>query len=212
VDYFHSARQVIDEAGRPISGILRPVPAFKLSDLEKGNFIGHLHCWRVSAALAIGGMDESLGPHGADDYDFPWCMAEAGYRFRAIPERLYYYRDHLAHYRLTTHVPVSVQIGELAKIYRKHRIPEARIRRLLRMRSDSDLRQALYEEEGCASRSIVPARLSRWLSRVQHHRIRRFLLVSHNILMSRNLTCFQKFTAFGTNLLVSCINLFRSIR
>jgi glycosyltransferase involved in cell wall biosynthesis len=147
VDYFYSSLRYIDETGRPL-GRIRPAKPFgSLDAFLSGCPVKHLHCWRVSAALAIGGMDESLGPHAGDDYDFAWSMAEAGYVFRTIPDCLYSYRDHREHYRLTTHVPLDVQTSELARILAKHGVPEERARAELERRRRLYLRQALYATE-----------------------------------------------------------------
>src|SRR6201988_618895 len=127
IDFFHSSRMYIDGNSNPISGVHRAAESFNLSDFRNYGPVKHLYCWKVESALAIGGMDESPGFHGADDYDFPWCMAEAGYSFEAIPECLYYYRDHREYYRLTTHVPLNTQIKELKKIWRKHGFTEEEI-------------------------------------------------------------------------------------
>jgi hypothetical protein len=146
-DYFHSSRIHIDGDGKQISGPYRARESFDLEDFKSFGPVKHLHCWKVESALAIGGMDESLGLHGADDYDFPWRMAEAGCRFRAVPECLYYYREHLSHYRLTTHVPLSTQIEELKKIFRKHHLTEEEIKEQIKIRSAGYLQQALYEKD-----------------------------------------------------------------
>lgn len=127
INYFHSARMHIDENGCPISGIQRARESFNLSDFKNYGPAKHLHYWNVESGLAIGGMEELLGLHRADDYDFPCCMVEAGYSFKTIPEFLYYYRDHREHYRLTTHVPLDTQINELKKIWNKHGLTEKEI-------------------------------------------------------------------------------------
>jgi glycosyltransferase involved in cell wall biosynthesis len=147
VDYFHSSRMYIDETGNPISGIQIARESFNLSDFKNYGPVKHLHCWKVESALAIGGMDELLGLHGADDYDFPWCMAEAGYSFKAIPECLYYYRDHRESYRLTTHVPLDMQINELKKILKKHALTEKEIEEQIDKRTSRYLKQALYLDD-----------------------------------------------------------------
>jgi len=147
IDFFHSSRMFIDENGKPISSVYRARDSFDLSDFKNAGPVKHLLCWKTESAMAIGGMDESLGLHGADDYDFPWCMAEAGYSFKAIPECLYYYRDHRAHYRLTTHVPLETQIEELKKIWRKHGLTEEEIQQQIKGRTSSYLTQALYLDE-----------------------------------------------------------------
>ena len=147
IHYFHSSRMYIDENGRPISTIYKARESFDLSDFKNTGPVKHMHAWKVESALAIGGMDESLGLHGADDYDFPWCMAEAGYSFKAIPECLYYYRDHREHYRLTTHVPMETQINELKKIWKKHGLTDDEIEEQIKKRISQYLRQALYLDE-----------------------------------------------------------------
>ncbi|MEO1992348.1 MAG: glycosyltransferase [Pirellulales bacterium] len=143
-DYFHSSRVYIDENGIHISDVHSANDTFDLSDFVHGGPIKSLHCWRINSALALGGMDESLGLHGADDYDFSWCMAESGCSFKAIPECLYYIRDHRMHYRLTTHVPLDVQIDALKKIWKKHGVTEMEIAKQIKKRSAGYLQQSLY--------------------------------------------------------------------
>ena len=147
VDYFHSSRIYIDDDGVEISDIRRSIDSFTLDDFKNFGPVKHLHCFKVGSALAIGGMDESLGLHGADDYDFPWSMAEAGYTFKAISEPLYYYRDHRRHYRLTTHVPLDAQVNDLVKIWRKHGMTEREIEDQIQRRTAGYLKQALYLDE-----------------------------------------------------------------
>lgn len=147
VDFFHSSRIYIDENENIISSVWRARKSVSLSDFKDHGPVKHLLCWKVESALAIGGMDESLGLHGADDYDFPWCMAEAGYSFKAIPKCLYYYRDHREHYRLTTHVPLETQINELKKIWKKHGLTDEEIEKQIMRRTSRYLKQALYLDE-----------------------------------------------------------------
>jgi GT2 family glycosyltransferase len=120
VDFFHSSRVVVDEDDREISPVYRSRETFELSEFPWGSPVKHLLCWRRDKGLEIGGLDESLNSIGADDYDFPWTMAERGTRFKAIEECLYRYRNHCEHYRLTTHVPLSVHRSENDRILRKH--------------------------------------------------------------------------------------------
>ncbi len=146
-DYFHSSNRWIDEHDQFLSLPRKPVAEVRPQDFVEHGVVKHLHCWRVRAARSIGGFDESLGPHGADDYDFPWCMAEAGFRFQAIEDCLYYYRDHRSAPRLTTHVTLQRQKEEFAKILRKHRVAEDEIARQLELRCQGYLRQALFLDE-----------------------------------------------------------------
>ena len=148
VDYFHSSRRYIEEAGRPLSSICLARGSFDLADFKDSCPVKALHCWRVRAALEVDGMDESLGLHGADDYDFPWRMAEDSKIFKAIPDCLYLVRDHREHYRLTTHVPLEVQVRELKRIWRKHGLTEEEIAEQTAIRSAGYLKQALFVDEG----------------------------------------------------------------
>jgi glycosyltransferase involved in cell wall biosynthesis len=147
VDYFHSARQFIDDDGNTISSVYPSIELKTKADFIHSSPIKHLHCWKVVSALEIGGIDETLGLHGADDFDFPWCMAEAGFQFKAVTECLYYYRDHREHERLTTHVPLNRQIEELVKIFRKHNLSEGLIKKEITRRRAAYLRTALFEDE-----------------------------------------------------------------
>jgi glycosyltransferase involved in cell wall biosynthesis len=147
VDYFHSSRIYVDECDHHLTDIVFSRNDFTLDDFKNRGPVKHLHCWKVKSALAMGGMDEDLGLHGADDYDFPWCMAEAGFSFKAIKECLYYYRDHRAHERLTTHVPLDGQINELKMIWKKHGLTDIEVAEQIEKRTRGYLRQALYLDE-----------------------------------------------------------------
>jgi hypothetical protein len=144
VDFFHSARRVIDDDGARISRIYEVPHDVTLVDFEASAPVKHLLCWRRSKGLEVGGMDESLNSVGPDDLDFPWIMAEHDATFAAVDECLYLYRDHRAHFRLTTHLPRSVHRRELARIYRKHGLPRKLARRRIRAATKSHLRQCLY--------------------------------------------------------------------
>jgi glycosyltransferase involved in cell wall biosynthesis len=158
VDFFHGSRQYIDDEGRVISGVYRARESFTLADFEKESPVKHPLCWRRDRALELGGFDESLDPHGVDDYDFPWSLAEAGARFMAVPDCLYLYRDHREASRLTTHVPRSVQLRTLRRIMRKHGVERARIESILGEAKNDYLRQCLYR-----------SRLDRWLKQRLRH-------------------------------------------
>jgi hypothetical protein len=100
--------------------------SFTLADFQReGSQVKHLMCWRRDAGLAVGGMNEDLSAHGCDDYDFPWRMAEAGASFRAVRECLYEYRIHDQGPRLTTDVPLQLQVEALERMFRGHGVPDA---------------------------------------------------------------------------------------
>lgn len=144
VDFFHTSRMFIDEHAHPISSIYFSRPAFTLEDFKRSSPVKHLLCWRQRTALSIGGIDESLNSVGPDDYDFPWMMAERGARFKAVPECLYYYRDHRQCYRLTTHLPLSIHRRECSRILRKHGVGWLERRKFLARAQRTFLRQCLY--------------------------------------------------------------------
>jgi len=156
VDFFHSSRRIVDEAGRPISSIHRSRPDVTLEDFgATGSPVKHLLCWRREKGLEIGGMDESLDSVGVDDLDFPWSMAEGGASFQAIPDCLYIYRDHRECFRLTTHLPRDHHKREIARILRKHGVDNSAIVSQIAEAEQAYLRQCLYR-----------SRVDRWLKRM----------------------------------------------
>jgi len=151
VDFFHSSRMVIDEKDRPLSSVYPSSEKVLLENFPRASPVKHLLCWRKELALSFGGMDESI-PVAADDFDFPWTMAERGAVFRAVPECLYLYRDHRDFYRLTTHVPRNVRARHLRRIMRKHGVSRLEVSRRLLAARRSYLRQGVYR-----------SRLDRWM-------------------------------------------------
>ena len=144
VDFFHTGRRFVDMGNRPLSSDYLPsLPVTRASFVESSP-VKHLMCWRASLGLACGGVDESLNNHGSDDYDFPWVMLEHGARFHAIPRALYVFRDHRESFRLTTHVPLDVQVKETTRILEKHGVERGVIRRRLRTKRRYVLKQALF--------------------------------------------------------------------
>jgi O-antigen biosynthesis protein len=144
VDFFHSSRVIVDEDDRPVSRVYQAREQFSLEDFVRSSPVKHLLCWRRTAGLEIGGIDETLNSVGPDDYDFPWSMAEAGARFMAIPDCLYLYRDHRDSFRLTTHLPLSTHVRELRRILSKHGVAPVAIERTLVRARAGYLRQCLY--------------------------------------------------------------------
>lgn len=143
VDFFHTGRYFVDAGGQRLSSDYLPDRPETQETFRKYSPVKHLMCWRVERGLACGGLDETLENFGTDDYDFPWTMLDAGAVFRAIPRALYIFRDHREEYRLTTHVPRSVQRNGLRRILAKHGTPAADIRQALRTQARY-LRQSLF--------------------------------------------------------------------
>lgn len=155
VDFFHSSRLIVDDDGAPISSVHLSRSECGVSDFFDSSPAKHLLCWRRSRGLAIGGMDESVNSAGTDDYDFPWSMAEHGAIFHAIPECLYFYRDHRRGVRLTTHVPLSTQLLELRRIFKKHGATRGQIFRKLMNARRTYLRH-------CTPRAFTGGSTSGW--------------------------------------------------
>jgi len=147
VDFFHSSRVYINEQDEKISSIYRSKEQISINDFRKGAPVKHLLCWRRKKALSFGGLDETLNSVGPDDYDFPWTMAEHGATFKAIEECLYYYRDHRACYRLTTHLPLSVHKKEIAKILMKHGMDALATASKVERAERNYLRQCLFKSK-----------------------------------------------------------------
>ena len=147
VDFFYTARRFVDDEAHSISGIYEPPQEVSAEDFLFGSPVKHLLCWRRLKALSFGGMDETLNNVGSDDYDFPWTMLEHGAKFRAVPECLYYYRDHRKSYRLTTHQTRKHHLRELTRILEKHGATRAQIALNLRRAKRSYLPQCLYRNE-----------------------------------------------------------------
>jgi GT2 family glycosyltransferase len=84
----------------------------------KAAYLEHFFLFRRSALLAVGGVDESIGCTGADDYDLIWTLLEHGASVTVLPDRLYNYRDHAGE-RLTLR-EATAQVADLEKILDKH--------------------------------------------------------------------------------------------
>ncbi len=143
-DLFHSARRFVDERGNSISGVYPAKQSVRPEDFFTSSPVKHLMCWRVAKALEFGGMDESLNSVGADDYDFPWLMAEHGARFVPVDDCLYVIRDHREFFRLTTHLSLKTHMREHARILRKHGVPPEVVRERVAAARDSYMRQCIY--------------------------------------------------------------------
>jgi glycosyltransferase involved in cell wall biosynthesis len=162
VDFFHSGRRIIHEHG--ISHEYPATPDVTLSDFATGSPVKHLLCWRRSMGLSIGGLDERSRSVGPDDLDFPWTMAEHGAQFEAVDACLYAYRDHRHGERLTTHLPRSVHVRELRRIFRKHGLSRRAVRARVRHAERTYLQQCIYR-----------SRLDRWIRRSRAKVLRRNL-------------------------------------
>jgi len=97
---------------------------------DRAAYLGHFLFFRREALLAVGGVDESVGLTGPDDFDLLWTLMERGARVRLVEAALYNYRDHPGE-RLTLR-PAEAQIRDLERILDKHGVTEPERGRLIR--------------------------------------------------------------------------------
>ena len=91
----------------------------QLSTLEeRASYLKHFLLFRRDMLLAIGGVDETIGNVGPDDFDMIWSLLEVGASVFIVEEKLYCCRDHSG-VRLTLR-PKEDQIRDLEKILDKH--------------------------------------------------------------------------------------------
>ena len=102
-----------------------------LATLElKAAYLEHFFLFRREALMAIGGVDETIGSTGADDFDLIWTLLEHGASVTVISDLLYNYRDHDGE-RLTLRPP-DLQRRDLARILDKHGVRGPVRERMLR--------------------------------------------------------------------------------
>jgi glycosyltransferase involved in cell wall biosynthesis len=91
----------------------------RLSDLqERAIYLSHFLLFRRDRLLSIGGVDETIGNVGPDDFDMIWSLLEVGASAAIVEEALYCYRDHTGE-RLTLR-PSDDQVRDLEKVLDKH--------------------------------------------------------------------------------------------
>lgn len=92
-----------------------------LKSLEaKASYLSHFYLFDRTKLLDVGGVDESIGETGADDYDLIWTLLENRASVSIVEELLYFKRDHSGE-RLTLRDP-DAQVADLHKIFDKHGI------------------------------------------------------------------------------------------
>lgn len=88
----------------------------------KANYLKHFFMFSKKKLLDVGGVDESVGLTGPDDYDLIWTMLEYGATVNVVEKSLYNYRDHFGE-RLTLRSRVD-QVRDLERILGKHGVKE----------------------------------------------------------------------------------------
>ena len=93
----------------------------RLETLERrASSLEHFFLFQKRALLDAGGVDESVGLTGCDDYDLIWTMLERGATVRVLERPLYNYRDH-GEERLSLRSR-EAQIRDLEKVFDKHAV------------------------------------------------------------------------------------------
>jgi hypothetical protein len=91
----------------------------QLPTLErKASYLKHFLLFKREKLLEVGGVDETIGLTGPDDFDLPWTLLEQGASVSFLSEQLYNYRDHEGE-RLTLR-DAEAQTQDLLKILDKH--------------------------------------------------------------------------------------------
>jgi glycosyltransferase involved in cell wall biosynthesis len=90
------------------------IPSLK----DRADYLGHFLLFRRDLLLSIGGVDETIGNVGPDDFDMIWSLLEADASVMIVEEKLYCCRDHSGT-RLTLR-PKEEQVRDLEKILDKH--------------------------------------------------------------------------------------------
>jgi len=85
---------------------------------RRAAYLEHFFLFRREALMAVGGVDETIGLTGADDFDLVWTLLERGATVTVVPDQLYNYRDHCRE-RLTLR-STDLQRHDFAKILDKH--------------------------------------------------------------------------------------------
>ncbi len=100
---------------------------------EKAAYLTHFFICQRETLLAVGGVDETIGLTGPDDYDLIWTMLEQGATVAIVEKSLYNKRDHFGS-RLTLRSP-NEQVEDLKKILDKHGVFGNERERLIRAKS-----------------------------------------------------------------------------
>jgi hypothetical protein len=103
------------------------------SHREQAEHLGHFFLFRRTKLLEVGGVDESIGLTGADDFDLIWTLLENRATVSIVEESLYFARDH--HGPRLTLREKSLQVSDLEKILAKHGVEEREKPDLIRRHS-----------------------------------------------------------------------------
>ncbi|HKG16897.1 MAG TPA: glycosyltransferase [Solirubrobacteraceae bacterium] len=96
---------------------------------DKANYLKYFFLFRKERLFEVGGVDETVGLTGPDDFDLIWTLLEHGATVSVLSRPLYNCRDHFGQ-RLTLRKR-SHQVLDLLKILDKHGIQGDERRRLI---------------------------------------------------------------------------------
>ncbi|MDH3691712.1 MAG: glycosyltransferase family 2 protein [Gammaproteobacteria bacterium] len=103
-------------------GIERRITSHEFNQLgtlqAQASYLSHLYLFQRDKLLEVGGVDETIGETGADDYDLIWTLLEHGASVSIVEEVLYFKRDH--HGERLTLRDREAQVNDLHKIFDKH--------------------------------------------------------------------------------------------
>ncbi len=99
----------------------------------RASYLEHFFLFNRSKLLEVGGVDESIGLTGPDDYDLVWTLLEHGATVSIVGKSLYNYRDHDGE-RLSLRSRED-QVRDLEKILDKHGVPDCAKYRLIEAHS-----------------------------------------------------------------------------
>ncbi|HLX28331.1 MAG TPA: glycosyltransferase [Casimicrobiaceae bacterium] len=97
---------------------------------RRAAYLEHFFLFRREALMKVGGVDETIGSTGVDDFDLVWTLLEQAASVVVVPDQVYNYRDH-GRERLTLRAP-ALQLRDLGKILDKHHVREEARERMLR--------------------------------------------------------------------------------
>jgi glycosyltransferase involved in cell wall biosynthesis len=123
-----------DDASREFPSLQRRPTQARYDALEtverRAAYLEHFFLFRRGALMAVGGVDETIGSTGADDFDLIWTLLEHGASVAVRPDLLYNYRDHHGE-RLTLRQP-ELQCRDFGRILDKHGVRGPERERMLR--------------------------------------------------------------------------------
>ena len=121
-DIVSSDMAFYDETGMLELALSKPKTGAAYNQLgslgDRAAYLGHFLLFRRDVLLSIGGVDETIGNVGPDDFDMIWSLLEADASVIIVEEKLYCCRDHSG-VRLTLR-PKEDQVRDLEKILDKH--------------------------------------------------------------------------------------------